>query len=210
MDETTFTRELLVGLTPEQREVVMSPSRRLLVRATAGSGKTHVLGLRIQRRIADEEVSADQVLAMTFTRKAGDELRKRLFRAGIRDVRAGTFHKMALNIVTQYREDQHLKALTLEPSRRRLVAALAVQLRESGDLRLEEWQLPRVEQEIGWALSQGFNGASYAKSVRRLRREAPLPPAQFAEVLDRQARSHADRTAVQPLDLSGDDAQRLG
>jgi DNA helicase-2/ATP-dependent DNA helicase PcrA len=60
-----------------------------------------------------------------------------------------------------------------------------VQLRDGGDLRLEEWQLPRVEQEIGWALSQGFNGAQYVKSVRRLRREAPLPPSQFAEVLDR-------------------------
>jgi DNA helicase-2/ATP-dependent DNA helicase PcrA len=169
MDETTFTRDLLIGLTPEQREAVMSPARRLLVRATAGSGKTHVLGLRIQRRIADDEVSADQVLAMTFTRKAGDELRKRLFRAGIRDVRAGTFHKMALGIVTQYREDHHLKAFTLEPSRRRLVVALAAQLRDSGDLKLEEWQLPRVEQE----------------SVRKLRREAPLPASQFAEVLDR-------------------------
>ena len=185
MDETTFTGDLLIGLTPEQREAVMSTSRRLLVRATAGSGKTHVLGLRIQRRIADQAVSTDQVLAMTFTRKAGDELRKRLWRAGMRDVRAGTFHKQALTIVTQYREDQHLKPLTLEPSRRRLVAALAVQLRQSGDLKLEEWQLPRVEQEIGWALSQGFNGAQYAKSVRRLRRDAPLAPSQFAEVLDR-------------------------
>ncbi|HEY5438657.1 MAG TPA: ATP-dependent helicase [Acidimicrobiales bacterium] len=184
-DEPTFTHDLLIGLTPEQREAVMSPCRRLLVRATAGSGKTHVLMLRIQRRIVDEEVSADQVLAMTFTRKAGDELRRRLFRAGIRDVRAGTFHKMALNIVTQYREDQHLKPLTLEPSRRRLVAALAVQLRESGDLKLEEWQLPRVEQEIAWALSQGFNGALYVKNVRKQRRDAPLAPAQFADVLDR-------------------------
>ena len=46
---------------------------------------------------------------MTFTRKAGDELRKRLFRAGVRDVRAGTFHRAALNIVTQYREDHHLR-----------------------------------------------------------------------------------------------------
>jgi DNA helicase-2/ATP-dependent DNA helicase PcrA len=184
-DETTFSDTLLVGLTPEQREAVMSPAKRLLVRATAGSGKTHVLTLRIQRRVADQEVAADQVLAMTFTRKAGDELRKRLFRAGIRDVRAGTFHRTALTLVSQFREDHHLKPLTLEPSRRRLMAALAAQLRSSGDLKLEEWQLPRVEQEIGWALSQGFNGALYAKSARKLRRDAPLPPAQFAEVLDR-------------------------
>jgi DNA helicase-2/ATP-dependent DNA helicase PcrA len=184
-DETTFSHELLVGLTPEQREAVMSPSRRLLVRATAGSGKTHVLTLRIQRRIADQEVDSDQVLAMTFTRKAGDELRKRLFRAGIRDVRAGTFHRTALMLVSRYREDHHLKPLAIEANRRRLVAALAAQLRESSDLNLEEWQLPRVEQEIGWALSQGFNGALYAKSARKLRRDAPLPPAQFADVLDR-------------------------
>ena len=51
-DETAFSDELLVGLTPEQREAVMSPARRLLIRATAGSGKTHVLTLRIQREFA--------------------------------------------------------------------------------------------------------------------------------------------------------------
>ena len=184
-DETAFSDALLVGLTPEQREAVMSPARRLLVRATAGSGKTHVLTLRIQRRIGQEEVAADQVLAMTFTRKAGDELRKRLFRAGIRDIRAGTFHRAALTLVNQYREDHHLKPVVLESNRRRLVSALAHQLRESGDLKLEDWQLPRLEQEIGWALSQGFNGALYAKNARKFRRDAPLPPAQFADVLDR-------------------------
>jgi len=184
-DETTFSDALLVGLTPEQREAVMSPARRLLVRATAGSGKTHVLTLRIQRRIRQEEIAADQVLAMTFTRKAGDELRKRLFRAGIRDIRAGTFHRAALTLVNQYREDHHLKPVVLESNRRRLVAALAHQLRDSGDLKLEDWQLPRLEQEIGWALSQGFNGALYAKNARKLRRDAALPPAQFADVLDR-------------------------
>jgi DNA helicase-2/ATP-dependent DNA helicase PcrA len=185
MDEATFSNDLLVGLTPEQREAVMSPARRLLVRATAGSGKTHVLTLRIQRRVADEEVAPDQILAMTFTRKAGDELRKRLFRAGVRDVRAGTFHRAALTLVTQYREDHGLRPLTLEPNRRKLVSALSVQLRESGELKLQDWQLPRLEQEIGWALSQGFQGPQYAKSARRLKRDSPLPPAQFAEVLDR-------------------------
>jgi DNA helicase-2/ATP-dependent DNA helicase PcrA len=184
-DETAFSDELLVGLTPEQREAVMSPSRRLLIRATAGSGKTHVLTLRIQRRISDEDIAADQVLAMTFTRKAGDELRRRLSKAGIRDIRAGTFHRAALSLVNQYRDDNHLKPLVLEANRRRLVNALAVQLRESGELKLEDWQLPRLEQEISWALSQGFNGALYAKNVRKLRRDAPLPPSQFADVLDR-------------------------
>jgi ATP-dependent DNA helicase UvrD/PcrA len=184
-DETTFGEDLLVGLTPEQREAVMSPARRLLVRATAGSGKTHVLTLRLQRRVATGEVAASQVLAMTFTRKAGDELRRRLARAGIRDVRAGTFHRAALTLVNGYREDAHLKPLVLEPNRRRLVSALAAQLREAGELKLEDWQLPRLEQEIGWALSQGFTGASYANHARRARREGPLSPAQFAEVLDR-------------------------
>ena len=184
-DETAFPNDLLVGLTPEQREAVMSPARRLLVRATAGSGKTHVLTLRIQRRIVDGEVASDQVLAMTFTRKAGDELRRRLFRAGIRDIRAGTFHRAALTLVNQYRDDNHLKPLVLEPNRRRLVTALAVQLRQSGDFKLEDWQMPRLEQEIGWALSQGFNGALYAKNARKLRRDAPLAPSQFADVLDR-------------------------
>jgi DNA helicase-2/ATP-dependent DNA helicase PcrA len=184
-DETTFSNELLVGLTPEQREAVMSPARRHLVRATAGSGKTHVLTLRIQRRVQDQEIAPDQVLAMTFTRKAGDELRRRLFRAGVSDVRAGTFHRAALNLVTQYREDHHLRPLTLEPNRRKLVSALAKQLRESGELKLEDWQLPRLEQEIGWALSQGYHGALYVKNARRLRRDAPLAPAQMADVLDR-------------------------
>ena len=107
-DEKAFSDDLLVGLTPEQREAVMSPSRRLLVRATAGSGKTHVLTLRIQRRINAAEIAPDQVLAMTFTRKAGDELRRRLAKAGIRDIRAGTFHRAALSIVNQYREDLSL------------------------------------------------------------------------------------------------------
>ncbi len=184
-DETTFTDELLVGLTPEQREAVMSPARRLLIRATAGSGKTHVLTLRIQRRITEEEIAPDQVLAMTFTRKAGDELRRRLSKAGIRDIRAGTFHRAALTLVNQYRDDNHLKPLVLEANRRRLVIALAAQLRESGDLKLEDWQLPRLEQEISWALSQGLTGALYAKNARKLRRDAPLPPSQFADVLDR-------------------------
>jgi ATP-dependent DNA helicase UvrD/PcrA len=184
-DAATFPPERLVGLTPEQREAVTSRARRLIVRATAGSGKTHVLTLRVERRVLEGELGSDQVLALTFTRKAGDELRRRLMRAGVRDVSAGTFHRAALALVTRYREDHHLRPLALEPNRRRLVAALAAQARESGVVDLEDWQLPRVEQEIGWALSQGLSGAGYAKAVRRLRRETPLTPALTADLVER-------------------------
>jgi len=143
-DETTFTSDLLVGLTPEQREAVMSDAPRLLVRATAGSGKTHVLTLRIQRKIAEGKVDSDQVLAMTFTRKAGDELRKRLYRAGIRDIRAGTFHRMALTIVNQYREDHHLKPLVIESNRKKLVKALADQMEKNGEGKFADYLQARI------------------------------------------------------------------
>ena len=184
-DGAEFSTDLLVGLTPEQREAVTSSARRLLVRATAGSGKTHVLTLRIQRQIAEGDYNPDQVLAMTFTRKAGDELRRRLYAAGISDVRAGTFHRAALTLVNQHRRDSGRPPVVLETSRRRLVTTLAAQLAESGVVRLDDWQLPRLELEIGWALSQGLNGGTYLRQARRHHRDAPLPVATFADVLDR-------------------------
>ncbi len=183
-DQAAFSDDLLLGLTPEQREAVTSTARRLLVRATAGSGKTHVLTLRIQRRIALGEVDPDQVLAMTFTRKAGDELRSRLFRAGIRDIRAGTFHRAAMTIVNEYRRDHDLPALKIEASRKRLVASLLEQLRGEGNA-IDDYLAPRIDNEIGWALSQGFDGAAYAKAAKKHRRDCPLPVALFAESLDR-------------------------
>lgn len=181
----SFSDAALAGLTLEQREAVTSTARRMLVRATAGSGKTHVLTLRIQRRIATGDLDADHVLAMTFTRKAGDQLRTRLRQGHIRDVRAGTFHRAALTLLNGFRADHGLAPVVIEPNRRRLVSALAAQLRDAKGPRLEEWQLPRVELEIGWALSQGLTGATYAKRAQRLRRAGPLPPAVFADVLDR-------------------------
>ena len=184
-DEVTFSDDLLLGLTPEQREAVTSTHAQLLVRATAGSGKTHVLTLRIQRRIAEGDVAPDQVLAMTFTRKAADELRQRLWRSGIRGVKAGTFHRAAMEVVSDFRTDNNLRPLSIEPNRRRLLSELVQQLRSGGTIRLEDWQIPRIEQEIGWALSQGFTGTTYARRAQRARRSAPLPAPQMAEVIDR-------------------------
>lgn len=66
--------------TKEQRKVIDTRNRNLLVSAAAGSGKTAVLVERIIARITDREhpVDIDRLLVMTFTKAAAAEMRERI------------------------------------------------------------------------------------------------------------------------------------
>ena len=104
--------QLLDDLDPDQYEAVTTPAGVVVVRAGAGSGKTTVLTRRIAWRLDTETATARHVLAITFTRQAAGELRRRL-RALTGDtereanlVTAGTFHAIALSLLRQRREDQ--------------------------------------------------------------------------------------------------------
>ena len=65
-----------VNWTKEQRQVIESRDRNLLVSAAAGSGKTAVLVERIIRMITDGERPGDieRLLVMTFTKAAASEM----------------------------------------------------------------------------------------------------------------------------------------
>ena len=64
--------------TPAQEQAITARSRELLVSAAAGSGKTAVLVERILQMIAQDGLSIDRMLIVTFTRAAAGEMRERL------------------------------------------------------------------------------------------------------------------------------------
>ena len=74
--------ELLTGLDGDQLAAVAAEETLIAVVAAAGSGKTTVVTRRIAHRIATEQADEQHVLAVTFTRQAAGELRRRLDRAG--------------------------------------------------------------------------------------------------------------------------------
>jgi ATP-dependent helicase/nuclease subunit A len=66
------------GLSREQLEVVQSDAPALMVKASAGAGKTRVLVARYLKHVQTDGIRPDQILTVTFTRKAAAEMKRRI------------------------------------------------------------------------------------------------------------------------------------
>lgn len=98
--------DFLASLNEEQRQAVLATEGPLLILAGAGSGKTRVIAHRIAYLIADKRVPTWNILAVTFTNKAAQEMRSRVQRLLHGEYIEGTplvltFHSLCVRILRQ-------------------------------------------------------------------------------------------------------------
>jgi len=150
--------DLLSDLTDEQSEAVTSSASPLCVIAGAGSGKTRVLTRRIAYQTLAGVIDPQQVLAVTFTRRAAGELRKRLRQLGLFDaVAAGTFHASALSMLRRYWDTRGMSHPTILQSRAALL----------GDVR-PDWgpkKLRNLEARISYASARMITPEEYPETT---------------------------------------------
>ena len=95
-------KNILEGLNDKQYEAVINTDGPCLIIAGAGSGKTKVLTHKIAYLIQEKNIAPWNILAITFTNKAANEMKERvaaLVGMQAKDIWMGTFHAICVKIL---------------------------------------------------------------------------------------------------------------
>src|SRR3990167_1783122 len=99
---------LLQTLNPQQKQAATHTDGPLLIIAGAGTGKTNVITYKIAWLIEQKLAKPDEILALTFTDKAAQEMEERvdkLLPYGVFDMWISTFHSFCKRILENHALD---------------------------------------------------------------------------------------------------------
>ncbi|KAM9890869.1 hypothetical protein OXX79_011124, partial [Metschnikowia pulcherrima] len=109
MDETELEDRILASLNEKQRQAVTSPSSGILqIVAGPGTGKTKVIVSRVAYLLLHEQISPQNIIVTTFTKKAANEMMERLrelfagTEIAVGKLLIGTFHNICYKIIQKY------------------------------------------------------------------------------------------------------------
>ena len=152
----------LESLNPQQQEAVLHTKGPLLVVAGAGTGKTKTLTHRIIHLIQDG-VSPRQILAITFTNKAANEMRERVIEMlGSDDdiPMMSTFHSLGVRILREHHRkigvNKYFNILDTQDK-----SSLIKQAMKQADIDPKEWEPRKIASAISRAKSDQQTAESY-------------------------------------------------
>ncbi|NBQ45305.1 MAG: ATP-dependent DNA helicase UvrD2 [Actinobacteria bacterium] len=190
--------QLLNGMDADQRIAVTCPETATVLHAGAGSGKTRVLTHRIAYRIAKGTADPQRVLAITFTREAASEMRRRLKTLGVsrdlQSVTVGTFHAIALALLRQRLADTHKPMPSIIHNRSQLIAQAAQDHPMSSRSR-------ELLVEVDWAHARMISPANYAQTAKRLGRYTAAPHNEIATIFKQYEQLKIQRNTLDLDDL---------
>jgi DNA helicase-2/ATP-dependent DNA helicase PcrA len=167
VEATTATDALLEGLNEPQRQAVLHEEGPLLVLAGAGSGKTRVLTHRIANLIRTGKARPGEILAITFTNKAAQEMRERvemLVGPRTRAMWVMTFHSACARLMRAEADKLgYTRTFTIydESDSLRLVKRVADEL----DIDTKRFAPRGLKRQISDAKNIGLDAAGYREQV---------------------------------------------
>ena len=168
----TTSADVTAGLNAEQRRAVATVRGPVVILAGAGSGKTTTITRRIANQVLSGAFASTEILAVTFTKRAAEEMKARLAALGVPGVPASTFHSAAQRQIIYFADERRQVVPNKYAFVNSLIDSLPAEHRKvtAGDL----------VSEIEWARNSRITPENYLSRVAG--HETPLPAELMADV----------------------------